>query len=191
MKVTTDDLKKDVEMLFDDLKRNYEIPSSSSSIKFLFKIIAVALVVQFFLSALDFYIWGGEYRGGCREAIIVYFIGFLGVLLLPSFILIIVYHNPIMMISCLSDDARRKSVLLNIAKAKLQYVLYFAIVTNSLVGICFALNESAMIAFMGGSWFVTVIISTSIYNMMMAPYVTPAVTSSLLKMKELLSESRN
>ncbi|EHV82646.1 hypothetical protein ECENVIRA811_5581 [Escherichia coli Envira 8/11] len=48
-----------------------------------------------------------------------------------------------------------------------------------------------MIAFMGGSWFVTVIISTSIYNMMMAPYVTPAVTSSLLKMKELLSESRN
>ncbi|EFI5690176.1 TPA: hypothetical protein KAC80_002342 [Escherichia coli] len=60
MKVTTDDLKKDVEMLFDDLKRNYEIPSSSSSIKFLFKIIAVALVVQFFLSALDFYIWGGS-----------------------------------------------------------------------------------------------------------------------------------
>lgn len=52
-------------MLFDDLKRNYEIPSSSSSIKFLFKIIAVALVVQFFLSALDFYIWGsiGEVVG--------------------------------------------------------------------------------------------------------------------------------
>ncbi|MFL4805046.1 conjugal transfer protein TraS, partial [Escherichia coli] len=75
--------------------------------------------------------------------------------------------------------------------AKLQYVLYFAIVTNLLGGICFALNESGMIAFMGGSWFVTVIISTSIYNMMMAPYVTPAVTSSLLKMKELLSESRN
>ncbi|EAP6919443.1 conjugal transfer protein TraS, partial [Salmonella enterica] len=48
---------------------------------------------------------------------------------------------------------------------------------------------SAMIAFMGGSWFVTVIVSTIIYNMMMAPYFTPAVVSGLSKVKELLSAS--
>ncbi|MGQ6296639.1 conjugal transfer protein TraS, partial [Serratia sp. IR-2025] len=94
MRVTTDDLKKDVEMLLEDLKRNYEIPSVLNSVRFLSKVVAVALVVQFLLSVLDFYIWEGEYRGGVREAIIVYCIGFLGVLLLPSFVLLIVCHNP-------------------------------------------------------------------------------------------------
>ena len=46
-----------------------------------------------------------------------------------------------------------------------------------------------MIAFMGGSWFATVIISTFIYNMMMTPYFTPAVVSGLSKVKELLTAS--
>ena len=63
MRVTTDDLKKDVEMLLEDLKRNYEIPSVLNSVRFLSKVVAVALVVQFLLSVLDFYIWEGEYRG--------------------------------------------------------------------------------------------------------------------------------
>lgn len=189
MRVTTDDLKKDVEMLLEDLKRNYEIPSVLNSVRFLSKVVAVALVVQFLLSVLDFYIWEGEYRGGVREAIIVYCIGFLEVLLLPSFVLLIVCHNPVMMISCLSDETRRKSVLLKLAKTKLQYILCFAIVTNLFVGVCFTLNEPAMIAFMGGSWFATVIISTFIYNMMMTPYFTPAVVSGLSKVKELLTAS--
>lgn len=49
MRVTTDDLKKDVEMLLEDLKRNYEIPSVLNSVRFLSKVVAVALVVQFLL----------------------------------------------------------------------------------------------------------------------------------------------
>ncbi|EFM0752148.1 conjugal transfer protein TraS [Salmonella enterica subsp. enterica serovar Bredeney] len=189
MRVTTDDLKKDVEMLMEDLKRNYEIPSILNSIRILSKVMAIALVMQGFLSALDFYIWGDEYRGGVGEAIMVYFIGFVGVLLLLSFVLLIACHNPVMMISCLSDDIRRKSLLLKIMKTKLQYVLWFAIISNFIVGICFILKESAMIAFMGGSWFVMIIISTFIYNMMMAPYFTPAVVSGLSKIKDLISES--
>lgn len=189
MRLTADDLKKDVDMLLNDLKRSYEIPSVLNSVRFISKVIAIALVVQFFLSALDFFIWGGEYKGGAREAIIVYCIGFLGVLLLPSLVLLIVCHNPVMMISCLSDEAKKKSVLLSLAKAKFHYVLCFAILINLFVGVCFILNESAMIAFMGGSWFVTVIVSTIIYNMIMAPYFTPAVVSGLSKVKELLSAS--
>ncbi|ELN3219060.1 conjugal transfer protein TraS [Salmonella enterica] len=187
MRLTTDDLKKDVEILLDDLKRNYEIPSALNSVKFSFKIILVALVMQFFLSALDFIIWGGEYRGGCREAIIIYCIGLFGVLLLPSVVLLIACHSPVMIMSCLSDEARRKSILLKVAKNKFKYALGFAIVANLVVGVCFALNESAMIAFMGGSWFVIILISISIYNMMMSPYLTPAVVSGLSKVKELLS----
>lgn len=189
MIVTTDDLKKDVDMLLDDLKRNYEIPSILNTFRFLSKIIAAAFVVQLFLSALDFFIWGEGYRGGIMEAIAVYCIGFFGVFLLPSFVLLIVCHNPVMMMFCLSENTRRKSVLLNLAKIKLKYVFYFAIVMNLFVGVCLALNESAMIAFMGGSWFVTVLISTFIFNMMMAPYFTPAVLSCLSKVNELLSAS--
>ncbi|EDT6713229.1 conjugal transfer protein TraS, partial [Salmonella enterica subsp. enterica] len=47
MRLTADDLKKDVDMLLDDLKRNYEIPSVLNSVRFLSKVIAIALVVQF------------------------------------------------------------------------------------------------------------------------------------------------
>ncbi|EBD2439530.1 conjugal transfer protein TraS, partial [Salmonella enterica] len=55
MRLTADDLKKDVDMLLDNLKRNYEIPSVLNSVRFLSKVIAIALMVQFFLSALDFF----------------------------------------------------------------------------------------------------------------------------------------
>ncbi|EKC2245514.1 conjugal transfer protein TraS [Salmonella enterica] len=189
MRVTTDDLKKDVEMLLDDLKRNYEIPSVLNSVKFLSKVMLVALVMQCFLSILDFIIWGGEYRGGGSEAIIIYCIGFLGVLLLPSVVIFIACHSHVMIISCLSDEVRRKSILLKIAKTKFQYVFCFAILTNLVVGVCFVLNESAMVAFMGGSWFVTILIYIIIYNMMMSPYFTPAVVSGLSKVKESLTAS--
>ncbi|WP_135026299.1 hypothetical protein [Salmonella enterica] len=70
MRLTADDLKKDVDMLLDDLKRNYEIPSVLNSVRFLSKVIAIALVVQFFLSALDFFIWGGEYKGGAGKRLL-------------------------------------------------------------------------------------------------------------------------
>lgn len=189
MRVTTDDLKKDVEMVLKDLKRNHEVSSGLMFFPFLFRIISAFLLMQVCLSAIDFYLWGGWYRGGNKEAFAIYVIGILGVLILSSIVMFIICYNPFLMVSCLSKEAKGKSLLLNIAKAKFRYVLFVVMLLNIVVGLCLVFNEPGMVAFMGGSWFVTIIIAAQVYNIALGPYFTPAVISGLSKIKEVLSAS--
>ncbi|WP_261893380.1 MULTISPECIES: conjugal transfer protein TraS [Enterobacter cloacae complex] len=189
MRVTTDDLKKDVEMVLQDLKRNHEISSNLIFFSFLWRVLSAFLLIQVCLSAIDFYLWGGAYRGGVKEAFAIYVIGMLGVLILSSIVMFIICYNPFVIVSCLSEEAKGKSLLLNIAKAKFRYVLCVVILLNIVVGLCFVFNEPGMVAFMGGGWFVTIIIAAQVYNIALAPYFTPAVISGLSKIKEVLSAS--
>ncbi len=60
MRVTTDDLKKDVEMVLQDLNRNHEISSNLMFFSFLLRVLSAFLLMQACLSAIDFYLWGGR-----------------------------------------------------------------------------------------------------------------------------------
>lgn len=193
MKVTKSDLKKDVDMILDDLERDYEIPSFLYVFKVISKLIFGIVVVQLVVSALDFIIWSEKYSGGYTkpyDALLIYIMGILGVLIFPLFILFIVCYSPLTMMSCLSDRVKNSSLILTVARKRVRYISVSAVLVNVFVGACFAINESGMVVFMGGSWFVTIIVSAFIYNASMSPYLTPAVVSSLSKVKELLSASQ-
>ncbi|EBK8326442.1 protein traS, partial [Salmonella enterica] len=89
----------------------------------------------------------------------------------------------------LGDDVRRDSILLKIVKNKILFYTRLLLIVNSLVGCVLLWAGEPFVAGLGFSWFATFIVSMLFLQGSLSRYMTPAVVSSLSKVKELLSAS--
>ncbi|ECQ0178534.1 protein traS, partial [Salmonella enterica] len=98
------------------------------------------------------------------------------------------YSNVCMFLT-LGDDVRRDSILLKIVKNKILFYTRLLLIVNSLVGCVLLWAGEPFVAGLGFSWFATFIVSMLFLQGSLSRYMTPAVVSSLSKVKELLSAS--
>ncbi|EBK0441467.1 protein traS, partial [Salmonella enterica] len=84
---------------------------------------------------------------------------------------------------------RRDSILLKIVKNKILFYTRLLLIVNSLVGCVLLWAGEPFVAGLGFSWFATFIVSMLFLQGSLSRYMTPAVVSSLSKVKELLSAS--
>lgn len=97
-----------------------------------------------------------------------------------------VYSNVCIFLT-LGDDVKRDSILLKIVKNKLQFYTRLLFIVNFLIGCVLLWAGEPFVAGLGFSWFVTFIISALFLQGSLSRYMTPAVVSSLSKVKELFS----
>ncbi|HHR4183609.1 TPA: protein traS [Salmonella enterica] len=89
----------------------------------------------------------------------------------------------------LGNDVKRDSIILKIIKSKIEFYKRLLFIVNSLVGCVLLWAGEPFVAGLGFSWFATFILSTLFLQGSLSRYMTPAVVSSLSKVKELLSAS--
>ncbi|EMZ4236917.1 protein traS, partial [Salmonella enterica] len=106
-----------------------------------------------------------------------------------SLVFIAATYSNVCMFLTLGDDVRRDSILLKIVKNKILFYTRLLLIVNSLVGCVLLWAGEPFVAGLGFSWFATFIVSMLFLQGSLSRYMTPAVVSSLSKVKELLSAS--
>ena len=157
------ELEKDVAFILDAFKEvDYEIPSNRNILKAIFSklVIVYALQVSFIIVDVFFNSKSGEYH----------------------------YFDTIVL--ALGSNAFFSVVfLMSTYEKKIGFYSLFLMSVNTIVGFILILKDESLIGGLGFSWFVTYIISMLTLQTSLSRYMTPAVVSSLSKMKELISAS--
>ncbi|ECW6786837.1 protein traS, partial [Salmonella enterica subsp. enterica serovar Give] len=82
-----------------------------------------------------------------------------------------------------------QSILLSLVEKKINSYGLFILLVNIFVGCILLWTGESFIGGLGFSWFVTYLISMLTLQTSLSRYMTPAVVSSLSKVKELLTAS--
>ena len=98
-------------------------------------------------------------------------------------------YDSVCMRLALGDEIINQSVFFKLIEKKIGFYSLFLMSVNTIVGFILILKDESLIGGLGFSWFVTYIISMLTLQTSLSRYMTPAVVSSLSKMKELISAS--
>ena len=180
------ELEKDVAFILDAFKEvDYEIPSNRNILKVIFSklVIVYALQVSFIIVDVFFNSKSGEYH---------YFDTFvlsLGSNAFFSLVFLMSTYNLVSLKLSLGSEITEQSVLLKLVERKINSYSLFLLAVNAIVGCILLSSGERFVAGLGFSWFVTYLISMLTLQTSLSRYMTPAVVSSLSKVKELLSAS--
>lgn len=180
------ELEKDAAYILDTFKNlDYEIPSNRQILKVIFYKLAIIYVFQLIFIALDIAINSsiGEYH---------YFDTFilsLGSNAFFSLVFLMSTYNLISLKISLGSEITEQSFLLKLIEEKINFYGLFLLSVNAFVGCILLWSGESFIGGLGFSWFVTYLISMITLQTSLSRYMTPAVVSSLSKVKELLSAS--
>ena len=178
------ELEKDAAYVLDELKnRDYDIPSNNQILKVIFSKLVIVYAIQLFFIAADVFINAG--RGGYHyfDALVIA----LGSNVFFSLVFLMSSYNFVCMRIALGNEIRNRSVLIGLIEKKIHFYSVFLLFTNSIVGVILLWVGESFVSGLGFSWFVTFIISALFLQGSLSRYMTPAVVSSLSKVKELLS----
>jgi len=89
----------------------------------------------------------------------------------------------------LGNEIRNRSVLIGLIEKKIHFYSVFLVCANTIVGLILLWAGERFVSGLGFSWFVTFLMSVLFLQGSLSRYMTPAVVSSLSKVKELLSAS--
>lgn len=98
-------------------------------------------------------------------------------------------YNFVCVRTALGSEIRGLSVLLRLIERKINFHSAFLLIVNAIVGFILLWFGESFVGGLGFSWFVTFLMSVLFLQGSLSPYMTPAVVSSLSKVKELLSAS--
>ncbi|ECH2931355.1 protein traS, partial [Salmonella enterica] len=98
-------------------------------------------------------------------------------------------YNLVSLKLSLGSEITEQSVLLKLVERKINSYSLFLLAVNAIVGCILLSSGEQFVAGLGFSWFVTYLISMLTLQTSLSRYMTPAVVSSLSKVKELLSAS--
>ncbi|EGA5952191.1 protein traS [Escherichia coli] len=178
------ELEKDAAYILDSFKQlDYEIPSNREILKVIFSKLMIVYTLQliFIIADVFFNAKNGEYH---------YFDTFvlaIGSNIIFSLIFLMSTYNIVCLKISLGAEIVGQSVLLNLVERKINSYGLFILLVNIFVG-CFLLwMGESFIGGLGFSWFLTYLISLLTLQTSLTRYMTPAVVSSLAKVKELLS----
>lgn len=180
------ELEKDAAYVLDELKnRDYEIPSNREILKIIFSKLVIVYILQLAFIVVDVFVnaKSGEYH---------YFDTFvlaLGSNVFFSLMFLMSTYNHVCMRLALGNEIINQSVLIGLIEKKIHFYSVFLLFTNSIVGVFLLWVGESFVSGLGFSWFVTYLISMLMLQASLSRYMTPAVISSLSKVKELLSAS--
>ncbi|EBD9258144.1 protein traS, partial [Salmonella enterica] len=96
-------------------------------------------------------------------------------------------YNFVCMRIILGSEIRNQSVLIRLIEKKIRFYSVFLLFVNIMVGLILLWTGERFVSGLGFSWFVTFLVSVLCLQGSLSRYMTPAVVSSLSKVKELLS----
>jgi len=183
------DLEKDAAFILTSISdRDYEIPSNKNILKVIFGWLKYIYGVQVFFVILAYFIYRepGDLNYQMQK------IASLSLLSVPSLfvftlVLIGATYSHVCISLMLGDEVKNESILLMIIKKKISFYSRLLFIVNSLIGFILLWVGEPFIAGLGFSWFVTFLMSALCLQGSLSRYMTPAVVSSLSKVKELLS----
>lgn len=179
------ELEKDVFELFDKIKQSdYDIPANSAVMSVIFKKLLVVIVIQMVIVGVDCIYNDVEWRGVVWISIVS-----LVVNIVFAFIFIVTLYQPICMGLSVSEEIKRSSQIVQLLTKKVRSYWFGLITINTVVGLVLVLCGDGFVVGLGASWLVTYIISMIMLQTSLSRYMTPAVVSSLSKVKVLLSAS--
>ncbi|MFH8136373.1 protein traS [Pantoea osteomyelitidis] len=180
------ELEKDAAYILDEFKnRDYEIPTNSQILKVVFSRLMVVYAIQLLFIVFDIFIncAHGEYHYFDTLVLAVGSNAFF------SLVFLMTTYNLVCMRIALGSEIRNQSVLIGMIEKKIHFYSVFLLLVNTAVGLILLRAGESFVAGLGFSWFVTFLISVLFLQSSLSRYLTPAVVSSLSKVKELLSDS--
>ncbi|EBS1326627.1 protein traS [Salmonella enterica subsp. enterica serovar Muenchen] len=180
------ELETDAAFILDNFKKmDYEIPSNREILKVIFSKLIVVYALQVLFIVLDVFLNArpGEYH---------YFDTFvlaLGSNVFFSLMFLMSTYNLVSIKLSLGRGLIEQSALLKLVKKKIKFYALFLLSVNAFVGCILLWLGERFVAGLGFSWFVTFLIGMITLQTSLSRYMTPAVVSSLSKVKELLSAS--
>ncbi|MDM2857152.1 protein traS [Citrobacter sp. Cpo071] len=185
------ELEKDASFILASMsERDYEIPTNKKIMGMIFDRLKYAYLLQVVFVILAFVIYKEPGDLDYQFKKIIY-LSLLSCATMAFFSLAFIgatYSNVCIFLT-LGDDVRRESILLKILKNKIEFYTRLLFIVNSLIGCILLWTGEPFVAGLGVSWFATFIISMLFLQGSLSRYMTPAVVSSLSKVKELLSAS--
>ncbi|ECG8304883.1 protein traS [Salmonella enterica subsp. enterica] len=180
------DLEKDAAYILDKFKQlDYEIPTNREILKLIFNKLMVVYVLQLVFIILDVFL--NAKSGGYHyfDTLVLAF----GSNVFFSLIFLMSTYNLASLKLVLGCEITEQSVLLKLVERKINSYSLFLLAVNAFVGCILLWTGESFIGGLGFSWFVTYLISMITLQTSLSRYMTPAVVSSLSKVKELLSDS--
>lgn len=180
------ELEKDAANILDAFKNmDYEIPSNSQILKVVFGNLMVVYMLQLVFILIDIFANSNvnEYHFFDTAVLSV------GSNVFFSLAFLMVSYNLICMKLALGDEIISRSHLLQLVEKKVKFYSIFLLSINSFIGVILLCSGERFVAGLGFSWFATFIICVIILQGSLSRYMTPAVVSSLSKVKEVLSAS--
>lgn len=179
--------EKDAAYILDKFKQlDYEIPTSREILKLIFSKLMVVYVFQLVFIILDVFL--NAKSGGYHyfDTLVLAF----GSNVFFSLIFLMSTYNLASLKLVLGCEITEQSVLLKLVERKINSYSLFLLAVNAFVGCILLWTGESFIGGLGFSWFVTYLISMITLQTSLSRYMTPAVVSSLSKVKELLSASQ-
>ncbi|EBG8827504.1 protein traS [Salmonella enterica] len=179
------ELERDVSFLIESIRKSdYEIPKNSDVMKVILSKLRVVVLIQALMIFLDFIMYGNEWGGFIGKVMF----SLMGVLFF-SFVFIMALYQPVSMMLSISDEVKNRSLIIKLLIEKIKKYWRLLIVVNLMIGGALLFCDDGFIIGLGLSWFATFLFSGLLFQMSLSRYMTPAVVSSLSKVKELLTAS--
>lgn len=177
------ELEQDVRALIEKVKgSDYEIPRNSDVMRVILKKIQMVVVIQVVMIFCNFIIYGYDY-----EALIgISIMSAVGILFF-SLIFIFSLYQPVSIILSINEVDKGDSLIIKLLMGKLKQYWKCLMFINLIIGAGLLLFDEGFIIGLGFSWFVTFLICMGSFQMSLSRYMTPAVVSSLSKLREIIS----
>lgn len=177
------ELEKDVDDLLKRLNSSdYDIPGNSDVMKVILPKLFVVMVIGVVLVSVNYSLYQDEWRD-----LLAVFVFFLLPFAIFSLVFIASLFQPVSMYLSLSDEIKERSLVVQLLIKKVKHYWHMLFALNCVIGILLLFLDDGFVVGFGASWFVTYIIAIIAFQTSLTRYMTPAVVSSLSKVKELLS----
>lgn len=186
------ELEKDADFILTSMKnRDYEIPTNKKIMGIIWGRLKYVYLLQVIFVILAFTIYKevGDLDYQLKKLIYLSLLS-CATMVFFSLVFIGATYSNVCIFLALGDDVKRESILLKIVKNKIEFYTRLLLIVNSLVGCILLWTGEPFVAGLGFSWFVTFIVSMLFLQGSLSRYMTPAVVSSLSKVKELLTASQ-
>ncbi|HDC1791728.1 TPA: protein traS [Salmonella enterica] len=178
------ELEKDAAYILDTFKYlDYEIPTNREILKIIFSKLMMVYALQLVFIISDVFLNASSDGYHYFDTLILTF----GSNLFFSLVFLMSTYNLVSLKLSLGREITESSVLLKLVERKINSYSLFLLTVNAFVGCILLWTGESFIGGLGFSWFVTYLISMITLQTSLSRYMTPAVVSSLSKVKDLLA----
>lgn len=181
------ELEKDAAYILSSLEgADYDIPKNTEILKVILKKLMCVFLIQLLFILLDMFIYYIDDENQMYK--LIYLILFSAISnVIFALVFLGVTYGPASLQIILGKELRKKSILIKLLEEKVTFYSYALVVLNTIIGIILLFSGEFFVAGLGFSWFVTFLICMLFLQGSMTRYMTPAVVSSLSRVKEIIS----